>query len=131
MTSQVSAGDDVPAGGQQPPAPQHPMRYPRRYPVPGPMRLATAVASEIAALAEQAGLSVPDLARRAHLPVRSVSAKIRGYAVLDLAEVEALAEVLGVDPALVVARAQDRACQARRHHQPQDAPAERFHEGRP
>lgn len=106
--------------------PQHPLRYP----LPGPTRLATALAHEIAALAEQAGLSVPDLARQAHLPVRSVSAKIRGYAVLDLAELEALAEVLGADPAQVVVRAQDRAYQARRDHQLPDVPKEHLHEGR-
>lgn len=74
-----------------------------------PLRgLAAAVTREVAERAEQQGWSSTELARRAHLPAPGLGRKLRVGIPLDVAELEAVAFALRIDPIGLLAAAQQR-----------------------
>ena len=72
-----------------------------------------AVAAEVRALSEAAGLSGRELARRSGLPSNTLAVKLRGVSPFDVAELARVAGALGVDVATITGRAEAAASRAR------------------
>lgn len=68
--------------------------------------LAQAVAAEVRALAESAGLSGRALSRRSGIAHNTLATKLRGEVPFDVGELGDVAAVLGVDAALIMALAE-------------------------